>query len=119
MNGVTLPPPWIRNLPWSALIASTFALAGSGSIDVVLTALIVSVLLQFRAIRLDRPCMATLLFVIRIHQALSGIVLDRHTHTRARWHSQGAEDTVGRAPATGNGHGGITVGLLVVIGSVA
>ena len=90
MNGVTLPPPWIRNLPWSALIASTFALAGSGSIDVVLTALIVSVLLQFRAIRLDRPCMATLLFVIRIHQALSGIVLDRHTHTRARWHSQGA-----------------------------
>ena len=24
-----------------------------------------------------------------------------HTHTRAQWHSQGAEGTVGRAPATG------------------
>ena len=54
MNGVTLPPPWIRNLPWSALIASTFALAGSGSIDVVLTAFIVAVALQFMARVVDR-----------------------------------------------------------------
>ena len=60
-----------------------------------------------------------LLFVIRIHTALSGIVLDRHTHTRARWHSQRAEGTVGRAPATGNGAGGMTIWLLVAIGSVA
>ena len=67
---------------------------GAGSIDVVLTALIVSVLLQFRA-----------------------VILDRHTHTL------GPGGTVGgllhSGQGTRNGAGRIAVGLLVVIGSVA
>ena len=50
-----IPAPWIRNLRWYSLIATTFALAGSGSIDRVLHSLRVAVLLQFIAIILDRP----------------------------------------------------------------
>ena len=49
-----IPPHWIRNLRGYGLIATTFALAGSWSIDVVLTALIVAVTLQFLAIVVDR-----------------------------------------------------------------
>jgi len=50
-----IPPPWIRNLRWYSLMATTFALAWSWawSIDVILTALIVAVALQFLAIVLD------------------------------------------------------------------
>jgi hypothetical protein len=50
-----IPAPWIENLRWYSLIATTFGLAWSWawSIDVVLTALIVAVTLQFVAIILD------------------------------------------------------------------
>jgi len=50
-----IPPPWIRNLRWYSLMATTFALAWAGAwgIDVILSALTVAVALQFLAIVLD------------------------------------------------------------------
>jgi hypothetical protein len=51
-----IPPLWIRNLRWYSLMSTTFALAWAWawSIDVVLTALIVAVGLQWLALVLDR-----------------------------------------------------------------
>ena len=55
MYRMKIPPHWHRNLRWYSLMATTFALAWAWawSIDVVLTALIIAVGLQFLAIVLD------------------------------------------------------------------
>jgi hypothetical protein len=56
MYRMKIPPNWIRNLRWYALMASTFGLAWAWawSIDVVLQSLLVAVLLQWLALLLDR-----------------------------------------------------------------
>ena len=97
MNGFTPPPHWIRNLPWYALTATTFALAGYMGMG-------------------DR-CGATQPRSSG-HIAVAGLIIgSAHTHTlgpggtvRGLRHS---------GQGTRNGHGRMTIWLLILIGSVA